>query len=157
MWYEYPGVLDRLRSKVKIDGECHIWQGGKAGPGYGTFRISRPTRRYAYAHRLMLEFKIKRELRQGEYALHSCDRPLCVNPDHLRLGTQRDNMSDAHDRGRIARGKAVGGKLSDQDVREIRALLKVLGTRQQDIADRYGVCRPVISYISSGRSYRHVR
>lgn len=156
LWFEYPGVAERYESKIIRSATCWTWAGGRAGPGYGAFRISKPVRRQAYAHRLALERKIGRELGRKEYALHSCDNPICVNPDHLSVGDQVKNMRDSSERGRIARGESASwARLTDQNVREIRALLAA-GALQQEIADRYGVSRPAISYIKSGRNYRHV-
>ena len=53
-----------------------------------------------YAHRYALERKLGRELEPGEVARHTCDNPICVNPDHLLPGTQRDNVDDMMRRGR---------------------------------------------------------
>lgn len=155
MWHEYPDVAERFESKINRSATCWLWTGGKAGAGYGTFRISRPVRRYAYAHRLALERKIGRELIQGEYAMHSCDTPACVNPTHLSVGDQFRNMGDAASKGRIARGTSVGGsRLTEQEVKEIRALLAV--TDGVSIARRYGVSNATIYNIKSGKSWSWV-
>lgn len=87
---------------------------------------------------------------------HKCDNASCCNPKHLEIGLQKDNIHDAISRGRNARGiKVPQAKLTDDKVREIRALLsKGLTTRK--IADMYGVCDPTISNINTGKTWKHV-
>jgi hypothetical protein len=157
MWHDYPGVAERFEAKIDRSAMCWLWTGGKAGAGYGTFRLSRPARRYAYAHRLALERKLGRDLVHGEYALHECDTPSCVNPDHLSVGDQWKNMGDAAHRGRAARGQHVkGARLTDGQVREIWALLGVPGLTHAEIGRRYGVSRANITQIKTGRSWSHI-
>ncbi len=156
MWYDDSGAVARFEAKIDKRGKCWLWTAATAGAGYGTFRLSNP-RRYVYAHRLALERKLGRALRPKEYALHSCDVPRCVHPDHLRSGDQSDNMQECSERGRTARGeRSATARLTEQDVREIRALLDVPGRRMQDIADRYGVSRPAVSNIHSGKTWGYL-
>jgi hypothetical protein len=162
IWSDYPGVAARFDAKIDRTGQCHLWlprsrAGGKSR-AYGSFHLAKPVRRMEYAHRLEMIRKLGRDLAPGEYVLHSCDTPLCVNPQHLRLGTQTDNMREASGRGRTSRGERhTSARLTEQQVREILALLKVKGTRHQDIAERYGVSRPAISLISSGKNWAHLQ
>lgn len=79
--------------------ECWPWAAGQRGGGYGGFHLDG---REVYAHRYALERKIGRKLEEGELALHSCDNRLCVNPDHLRVGSIKDNVIDCMIRGRRA-------------------------------------------------------
>lgn len=103
----------------------------------------------------------KGEIPDGGFVLHSCDNALCVNPDHLRVGTQSDNVSDMHRRGR-RRGihrphVAPNGreKLTDEIVRDIR-----FGSRSRmtlrAIADELGVSSGTIQFIRSGKTWRHI-
>lgn len=57
--------------------------------------------RHTYVHRWMLEYKLKRPLRNGCNALHKCDTPSCINPDHLWEGTHKENMEDCVNKGRL--------------------------------------------------------
>lgn len=161
MWSDYDGVADRFDRFVDQSGDCHLWTGARAGGkarSYGTFKLSHPVRRDVYAHRVAMERKIGRELRKGEMVMHSCDTPLCVNPDHLSLGNQAANMAGAAARGRTVRGiDHVFAKLSEQDVLEIRALLLVPGTVRRTIAERYGVSTAAIAAIAMGRNWKHVQ
>jgi hypothetical protein len=158
IWSEYPGVADRFEAKVDRSATCHLWNAASTPRGYGLFRISQPTRRFQYAHRLALERKIGRALERGERALHSCDTPSCVNPDHLRIGDQTDNMADCIERGRFAYGpdKPLSAKLTEQKVREIIALLHVPGTNLKEIGRRYQVSATTIAYIRDAKTWKWV-
>ncbi len=94
----------------------------------------------------------------GLYVLHSCDEPKCVNPAHLRTGTQKNNMEDRKKAGNTARGsKIASAKLNEDVVREIRRLLKEGVLTQQAIADRFGVSDTTISHIRSGARWGHLK
>lgn len=76
------------------ESDCWMWTGARMrGEGsYGRFRNR-------LAHRVAWEL-FKGPIPFGLYVLHRCDNPPCVNPEHLFLGTQQDNMDDAHQKGR---------------------------------------------------------
>lgn len=76
---------------IGVADECWNWAGAKAVNGYG--RMKMPGRNAEYAHRLSWEFHIGK-IPIGIWVLHHCDNPGCVNPSHLFLGTQTDNMRD---------------------------------------------------------------
>lgn len=88
---------------------------------------------------------------------HRCDTPACVNPDHLFLGTNVDNMADmvSKGRGNKLRGSAAGRALiTESDVLEIIALRgKMTGL---EIAKMFGVSGQTVSAIHCGHSWRHV-
>ena len=84
--------LVRFWSKVDKGGECWLWMATKNGDGYGRFRHNG---NLVGAHRLSYEMCIG-PIPDGKQVLHSCDVPNCVNPEHLFLGTHRDNMIDMH-------------------------------------------------------------
>lgn len=70
---------------------CWPWLRRRTSAGYGALTVKL---RRAYAHRLMLEFKIGRKLGKKEQAIHACDNPPCINPSHLSVGTALLNMQD---------------------------------------------------------------
>lgn len=76
--------------------------------GYGNTIMPRPARKNMYAHRRSWEM-VNGPIPEGMHCLHRCDTPACVNPAHLFLGTQADNMQD-----KSRKGRAVGQyKLAD--------------------------------------------
>jgi hypothetical protein len=92
-------MVERMMAKTTPNGECLEWTGSlNRKSGYGEVRIN--TNRKEYAHRLM--FRLTRGwIPPGEVVMHDCDNPKCVNPAHLRTGTQLDNLRDAQRKGRM--------------------------------------------------------
>lgn len=92
-------IADKLRlySKRQPNG-CIIWMRGKNSNGYGHFAL--PGGRRRYAHRIAYQTYIGK-ISKGLEVCHSCDQPACINPEHLFLGTHRENMSDAKSKGRL--------------------------------------------------------
>jgi hypothetical protein len=85
---------------------CWLWAGAVNGDGYGLMMIDKGRRP---ATHVSLELDGRPKPFPGAMALHSCDNPPCVNPDHLRWGTAWDNAQDAVKRGRLKRPrKALG-------------------------------------------------
>lgn len=96
----------RFRSKWKIStkhsyqGEpCWEWIAGKTSYGYGSFSAGGREKGAVKAHRWSYEH-YRVEIPAGLHVLHHCDRPSCVNPTHLFLGTQADNVRDMMEKGR---------------------------------------------------------
>lgn len=148
-------VMNGIAS-IDSDG-CWIW-GRTTSAGYGCMTADRRTVRVP---RLVLALSIGKPLADVIETCHRCDKPLCVNPDHLFEGTHGDNVRDA-----IAKGRAVppvgpilsgesnpAAKLTDADVTAIRAALRS-GETQRAIAARHGVSQSAISNIKLRKS-RH--
>lgn len=126
---------------------CWLWKGRSlTGDGYG--QIMRGRKRYmAHRYSFLLHYGY---LPEDKNVCHTCDTPLCVNPKHLFLGTQADNM---HDRDRKGRGTNFVPKLTNEQVQQIREL-RAAGVPQSAVAQRFGVRQPTISYIDSGRIWK---
>jgi hypothetical protein len=84
-------------SKSKLDGDCWLWNGGTTIFGYG--EMGGENRTNLLAHRLSYETFVG-PIPDGMYVLHSCDIPSCINPEHLFIGTQKDNIKDMIKKGR---------------------------------------------------------
>lgn len=107
-WREYGDPLaggtnsstteERFEKFTQQVGECMEWVGSRTGAGYGTLAMEGGS---AYAHRLAWE-RANGPIPGGLVVRHKCDNPPCVNPDHLEVGTQYDNIHDMIARGRAA-------------------------------------------------------
>lgn len=131
---------------------CWLWAGGVHSIGYGvtTFR-----KLPLLAHRVAFALHT-RLLMPGEDVLHSCDVPLCVNPAHLRAGSQAENNADMVRRRRQVEGVRHGrAKLTLENVLHVRAELAA-GRRPADMARRYGVSIATIQNIGNRDSYPDV-
>jgi hypothetical protein len=144
---------ERLWTRVDVrfdHAACWEWQGYRDRRGYGQIGVSRPRRRLVYAHRLAWE-DTNGPIPDGMMVCHSCDNPPCCNPAHLFLGTQRDNMQDASDKGRV---KPHNVKLTEDQVRAIRALYGTMP--QYRIAERFGISKMSVSFIVRRMTWKHV-
>jgi hypothetical protein len=98
-----PEVEARLWAKVDKTPTCWLWRGAKSR-GYGRFKVD--TVHAPRVHRIVWELT-HGPIPTGLSVLHRCDTPACVNPAHLFLGTQRDNVYDAIEKGRHRIGDRV--------------------------------------------------
>lgn len=90
----------RFWAKVDKTDDCWLWSGSKSGLyGHGEIGRGRRTEGKVKTHRLSWELH-NGSIPKGMHVLHKCDNGLCVNPDHLFLGTQKDNMVDMAKKGR---------------------------------------------------------
>lgn len=142
----------RISQKVAISEAtgCWEWTAAKGKDGYGMFCVGGKTRG---AHRISYEAH-RGPIPQGGIVCHKCDNRLCVNPDHLFLGTQADNVADRNAKGRQARGTKQGSaKLTEADVLAIRATPEL---SQRALARQYGVSQGQIYNVRSGKHWGHV-
>jgi len=149
-------LADRFWPKVKVGkpDECWQWQAALNGVGYGAMRISVEKGRLL-THRFSYELHFG-PIPKGMFVCHKCDNRACVNPSHLFLGTNRENMDDKIRKGRQLRGSQVPtSKLTEDDVREIRRL-RSEGVTCRVISQRVGVTQGHISDIATGRRWRHL-
>lgn len=136
---------------------CWEWTGRPMSNGYG--RIDRGGARArgatVSAHRAAWEL-YRGPIPTGFSVLHRCDNPLCVNPDHLFIGTALDNMRDKVAKGRSSFGERNGiARLTNVQVREIRSR-RDAGERACDLAQEFGVERSAVWRIMTGRNWSRI-
>jgi hypothetical protein len=137
------------RAKAK-GAECWLWTGSTNGRGYGLFYVVGKQR--IFAHRLA--WLISRgDIPKGQEVCHRCDNGLCINPEHLFLGSHRDNHLDSVRKGR----KRVWGlqKLDARQVEAIRARVAA-GELQRLVAAAFGISRNHVSSIVHRTSWAHL-
>ena len=130
--------------------ECWEWTACLHSYGYG--QIAGPRNKTLYAHRFSWEI-YRGPIPEGMCVCHHCDNPSCVNPNHLFVGTNADNMRDRDAKGRIVRsiGKDNGNAtILDSEVPEIRMAYAAGGVSQRQLAAQYGVTHPCIGEIVRG-------
>lgn len=149
---------ERLKRQYEPDGSgCWLWTGATDSDGYGWIKDDGDQR---LAHRVSYEVHLE-EIPDGKMVLHKCDTPPCVNPAHLYVGTNSDNMKDAWERGgnsdRDLKGENhYNANLTDEEVVTIRERMHTEDILQRDLADEYGVSQSTISAICRGKRFPHV-
>lgn len=136
----------RFWDRVQRTDSCWIWRG--FGDNAHRPRITSPGRngRPIMASRYAYELLVG-PIPAGMWVLHTCDNGVCVNPDHLYLGTQVENENDKVSRNRSCRGsKNAGAKLRAEDVRKIRELV-AHGRKTGELAEMFGVSKATITAI----------
>lgn len=135
--------LDRFLAKVEKTESCWIWKAGRKGGGYGIFWFKGSLRG---AHRVALELFKGLSIDSPLDAMHSCDNPSCVNPEHLRYGTKTENMRDCSKKGRIKRVQCWEGilnpkaKLTEEQKTKIEELCEC-GVPAREVAEKYGLTK----------------
>ena len=140
-----PHSRDQVFSIIKRlsradDTGCYLWQGNRTPKGYGYIRYDGKMRS---VHRFVYQYMFGPHLR-GLHVLHKCDRPNCVNPDHLHLGTiQQNNYEKAiRDRGY--------GKLNNDQAKRLKEFAKNSQMSQKLIGKLFGVSGSTVSRILNG-------
>lgn len=140
---------ERFWSKVNKTDTCWLWLGCKIKSGYGQ---SVWNGKVQNAHRVAYQLA-RGEIPAGMFVCHHCDVKVCVNPDHLFLGTPKQNSEDACKKGLHRKGSSHGAsKLKETDVKEI--LTSTESSRV--LGKRFGVDHMVILRIKRRVAWRHV-
>lgn len=156
----FPKADVRFWEKVAKAGpnDCWLWTASTYLNGYGQFWTGTnltPAHRYSY-------FLAHGEIPISKVVCHNCpsgDNPLCVNPAHLWLGTQKENVADMHEKGRDnkARGERQrNAKLTDEIVLQIRDTHAKGGYSYRQLARMMGVTMPTIRSIVLRETWKHI-
>ncbi len=129
---------------------CWLWTGGTDGSGYG--QIGNGHGKTIHAHRASWLI-YKGLIPDGLSVLHKCDNPPCVNPQHLFLGTQQDNITDCCNKKRQCIGQERPiAKLTNEMVIAIRRDPRT----HKEIAIAFNISRTTVAYVKNGKTWKHV-
>lgn len=141
-----PALLNRV---IITQRGCWNWpgRGGKRHPMLHGENLSRAVYRANVGM-----------LRRGQDVRHTCDNPRCVNPGHLLLGSNADNVRDRMARGRSAKGEQTRtAKLNESAVREIRRLLDAGGVSLSELGRRFNVNLSTIRLVKRRETWAWVK
>jgi hypothetical protein len=146
--------IERLLRRVTFGSStCWYWIGSTSGIGYGCL----PALGESKAHRVSYRI-FKGDIPAGAKVLHKCDTRCCVNPDHLFVGTQAENVADMVSKGRNRPTSLCGeknpmAKMTAKEVEQAKAM-KQSGAKQADIARFFNVSPMTISRLIRGESWK---
>lgn len=136
---------DRFMAKVSPEPNsgCWLWTGGVASNGYGMFWFNGKVDTAPRQSYRMFCGEIVDDL----HIMHKCDVKLCVNPDHLSLGTNAENTFDKQKKGRAAK------KLTPAEVLKMRSMATL---SKRKLAKQFDVDRRMVQFILRGRNWSHI-
>lgn len=150
--------LKRFWGNVDKSSGCWNWSGGKTRTGYGQFSVNGKN---VTAHRTSWEIHFGKIPHDGSYhgicVCHKCDNRGCVNPDHLFLGTNKENRDDMMSKGRGIKGERQGlSRLTESKVREIRNLYSGGCITQIELASRFEIDQTTVSLVLNRKTWKHI-
>lgn len=128
-------LQERFESKFEksASSDCWEWTASKFPKGYGQFRCVLPSSKEQYAHRVSVYLYTGSEVPKGKVVMHSCDNTSCVNPSHLSVGTQADNIHDTRNK---SRNNVWNKRYNDAD-RELAEFMRGEGAKLSEIANHF--------------------
>jgi len=147
-------ILDRFLSKLKTSPTgCLEYTGGKLKTGYGVFHDPEGSGS-VLAHRFAYQSYHEVTLKSNEYVRHLCNNPSCSHPEHLAVGSAKDNSADMVAAKRSTKGrKRTLKRFTDKEKNQIREL-HASGVSQYALAKRFGRSEPTISAVLHPRKPR---
>ncbi len=137
----------------KGENDCWPWKGKIGQDGYGLIMIKGIRIR---AHRFIFEAK-NGPIKDKNVIRHGCHTPLCVNPNHLKEGTPRENIEDMLSARRSLSGeKCHLSKLDDEKVKKIRELYQSGNCTQKGIASAFGITSGTVHWIVNRKTWKHL-
>ena len=142
--------------------ECWEWQGTPGDNGYGFFTFEgvvwTPAQFSAKLHLgYVRPVRKKREGPSGTVIRHKCNNRICVNPNHLLLGTQTDNVKDRDLSGRTQKGEShFRAVLTESQVKWIRKNYRPYYMSAKKLADHLKVSALAVSAVVSGQTWKHI-
>ena len=134
----------RFWQKVDKQKECWVWVGSLNNKGYGRINIGGIIK---LAHRVSYEIAYGK-IPSMMSILHKCDNPPCVNPNHLQVGTHKENIEDMIEKGRGCVGEGASyAKLNYQKVVQIKGMYKQSKISQRALAKLFKVSQCTISLV----------
>lgn len=133
---------------------CWLWERACQSRGYGQITLNG---KGVLAHRASFEAFYDVDLDREMVVCHRCDNPICVNPDHLFVGTQSDNMKDCAKKGRIKMPSQKGAAHSQAQISEEQALAIRADTRNyRIIAASFGISKTTVHEIKTRKTWGHL-
>lgn len=149
-------IKKRLLEKIEKTKYCWNWKGFRRPDGYGQISEGGRQGKSLLCHRVSWEI-FRRKIPKDIFVLHTCDNRKCVNPKHLYLGTQLDNMRDAKKRNRIPKGeKRWNSKLCEKDIHKIKEI-RNRGFSFIKIGNIFNVSKETVRSIIMGRTWSHLQ
>lgn len=141
---ERPDPISIIKMKTEFTPTCWLWKGKVANNGYGQFQFRK---KWYLVHRFFYE-TFYGQIDKDKVCRHKCDIRNCINPAHIEIGTQKQNMQDMVNRGRALIGeKGVNAKLTWAQVKEIRSKFVTRKYGCAKLALEYGVYKSTIEKI----------
>jgi hypothetical protein len=157
--YDTSTLEDRFWRFVTkgIDDDCWEWKGQLLPNGYGRISLGARKDGSEGAHRVSWKLHNKKDIPDGMFVMHKCDNPSCVNPNHLSIGTPKENSDDMIRKGRkrTVSPKGEGNGKSLLDAEKVR-LIRSSTLNHAALGMQLGVSPNCIRSVRTGRTWSHI-